>query len=254
MVWYNAGRELFRAPAHDTQEVDIPLDLTLVHNWLKFATDTSNPVKNYGVALIPSNVSTTIKAFYSANQPSGSTNAAYEPLLQITFSSNHDTLKTSSAQTVFFTNGTLTQVPGSIKILSGVGYDEIIKFDFSKFSSSYIMNNAELILSFDSPNSIYTNQTNQYSQNILSYMLIDTLHNYSLVPADQTNANISNYQLLLHVTSPFQKWARGVANYGLILKGLSYNMNLDQFAFFNENASDHTKRPHVIIRYSLRVP
>ncbi len=51
----------------DTQQIGISLDNQLAKDWLEYAADTTYPVKNFGVILLPNMSSGTIKGFYSFN-------------------------------------------------------------------------------------------------------------------------------------------------------------------------------------------
>ncbi|MBL8015965.1 MAG: hypothetical protein JNK43_01745, partial [Ignavibacteria bacterium] len=55
------------------------------------------------------------------------------------------------------------------------------------------------------------------------------------------------------VSSPFQRWLLGQANYGIMLFAGGQTLNLDRYTFYKETASDPAKRPRVIIKYTPRV-
>ena len=231
------------APAHDSVEADITLNNTLVHDWLKYTTDTSYSVKNYGVVLTPNNGSTTLKSFYS-----GTTGSSASPLLQITFTSNSDTLNITASQTVFLATTTITTPKDEFCLQAGISYVDIIKFNTSKLSPQIIVNDARVIFTIDPPRSVYSNQTN-YS--ITGNFVTDTSYNfepYSYIVA------LSSNQFSMRIISPFQRWIQGQNNYGMILRCYNEYYNLDLFSIFKETASDPSKRPRVIIKYSQRVP
>ncbi len=230
------------SPAHDTMEVDIPLNNTLVSNWLKYRHDTSYSVKNYGVVLMPNAGSRVIKSFYSSQSSS------YKPVLQITFSSNHDTILCNQPETVFLATTSIYNTPGIFKLLGGIGYVDVMKFDISKFSSKAIINDAQVILTLDPGSSVISTFTNQ---TVSAYYVTDTLHNTEGVRLD---GGISNNQFSIRLISPFQRWVQGQANYGLMFKAYNNSQYLDLFSIFDVNSTDPLKRPRVIIKYTQRVP
>ena len=231
------------SPSHDTAKSNIILNNTLVTNWLKYTHDTTFSVKNYGVVLMPNNSSTTLKGFYS-----GSTSSSVSPVLQITFTSNNDTLNISSSQTVFLATTTINNPSDNFSLQAGISYVDIIKFNTSKLSPLIIVNDARLILTIDPSHSVFTNQT---KDSIAANFLTDTSYNFE--PYSYIGALSAN-QFSLRVIAPFQRWIQGQNNYGLILRCYNQYSDLDLFSIFKETASDPSKRPRVIIKYSQRVP
>jgi hypothetical protein len=234
------------SPTYDTQQVNIPLDTAFVHNWLKYAQDTTNPVKNYGIVLYPNAGSNTLKSFYTS--PASS---VYGPILTVIAkkynSSTYDTLNFTSSQTAFLASTSFGESPGVFKLQGGISYVDIFKFNTSKLPANIIVNDAQVIFSLDAANTISSNQTNF---SISGFFVSDTLRN---IETTNFGASLSNNQFSLRVIAPFQRWIQGQNNYGLMLETANQNLNLDLFSIFNETASDPSKRPHVIIKYSLRV-
>ncbi len=229
------------SPSHDTMEVDIPLNNTLVSNWLKYRHDTSYSVKNYGVVLMPNAGSRVIKSFYSARSTS------YKPVLQISFSSNHDTILCNQPETVFLATTTLYNTPGTFKLLGGIGYVDVMKFDISKLSPKTIINDAQVILTLDPGSSVISTLTNQ---TVSAYYITDTQN----TTAERYDGGIYNNQFSIRLIQPFQRWVQGQANYGLMLKAYNNSSYLDLFSIFDVNSADPLKRPRVIIKYTQRVP
>ena len=230
------------APAHDTAEIDIPLNAAMVSDWLKYRDDTSYAQKNNGIVLMPNSGSRVIKTFYSSQSP------AYKPVLRITFSSNHDTVVCNQTETVFLPTTTFTNVPGTFKLFGGVGYVDVIKFDVSKLSSKSIINDAQLILTLDPSKSVISPLTNQA---ISAYFVTDTSNFTESTPY---TGSIVNNQFSIRMIPPFQRWVQGQSNYGVMLKAYNNSSYMDLFSIFSESSQDSTKRPRVIIKYTLRVP
>lgn len=243
------------SPSHDTTEIDIPLDTALVHNWFKNAADTSNPVKNYGIVLYPNAGSSTLKAFYSGTNGSG-----FRPVLNVIAkkynSSTFDTLNYDNSSTAFVASTSFGETPEVFRLLGGVGYADIMRFNISKLPSNIIVNDVQVILTIDPTRSMFSNQTNY---NLQAYYMDDSMN------TPEINSNyyaLSNNQVIINsgqnkTVSPisfFQKWIQGQSNYGMMIQTFNQNSSLDLFTVYNETASDPTKRPHVIIKYSLRIP
>lgn len=237
----------------DSQEINISLNTDMVKDWLYSAANASWPNKNYGVAFIPNAGSTALKAFYSTQTISG-----LKPLLQIIVTKNNrtDTLYTEDAQSVSLVDG--TPVPGSesFSIQSGIGYIEVLKFDMSHIPNTATINDAQLFLTLDTAHSIFSSQT-LYS--IYSAYISDTASGI-VTSGRPYESSISGSQYITRLAeyrygqaSPFQIWLDGQANYGIELYTKSFSSNLDLFSFFNVNASDPSKRPRVIIKYTPRV-
>jgi hypothetical protein len=228
-------------PSHDTAEVDIPLNTSMVHDWLKYRDDSSYSAKNNGIVLMPNSSSRVIKTFYSSQ-------SIYKPVLQITFSSNHDTLNCNLSETVFLPTATITNFPGTFKLFGGVGYVDVMRFDISRLSPKAIINDAQLILTLDPTKSVISTLTNQ---SITAYFVTDTLNNTENNPY---TAGISNNQFSIRMVQPFQRWVQGQSNFGIMLKAYNNTQYMDLFSIFSETSTDPSKRPRVIIKYSLRVP
>ena len=231
----------YGAPSHDTAEVDIPLNTSMVHDWLKYRDDTSYSAKNNGIVLMPNSSSRVIKGFYSSQ-------TTYKPLLQITFSSNPDTLYCTQSETVFLPTATITNSPGTFKLFGGVGYVDVMRFDVSRFSPKVIVNDAQLILTLDPAKSVISPQTNQ---SVSAYFITDTLNNTENVAY---TAGLYNNQFSIRMYLPFQRWIQGQTNYGMMIKTYNNSQAMDLFSIFSETYTDPSKRPRVIIKYSLRVP
>lgn len=230
------------APSHDTAEVDIPLNTSMVHDWLKYRADTTYAGKNFGIVLMPNNSAMVIKTFYSSQSSS------YKPVLQITFSTNHDTINCNQTETVFLPTATVSNFPGTFKLFGGVGYVDVMKFNVSPFSPKAIINDAQLILTLDPTKSVISNLTNQ---SVSAYFVTDTSNFTENTPY---TGSISNNQFTIRMIPPFQRWIQGQSNYGIMLKTYNNSQYMDLFSIFSETSSDPSKRPRVIIKYSLRVP
>lgn len=234
------------APKADSQEVDIPLNLTLVRNWLYNVADTNHGAPNYGIALIPNSSSRVLKGFYSNNQQ-----IANRPTLSVILTKNNttDTLTMDASQNLSLMDADFPTGSPTFLLQAGIGYVQVVRFDLSKIPSTAVINDAKLFLTLDSVNSQFTNQTS-YSI-VPSYRDDTTLVNFEGLSASDYG-NPSGGQYIFRLILPFQRWVQGQANYGLLLNAYNQKTNLDKFAFYDVNASDPNKRPRVIIKYTPR--
>jgi hypothetical protein len=235
------------SPKADSQEVDIPLNPTLVRNWLYNAANPNHGSPNYGIALIPTLSSRVLKGFYSSNPQN-----TYKPTLRVIVTKNNstDTLTYTVSDNVSLMDADFPTGSPTFILQAGISYVQVISFDVSKIPSSATINDAKLYLTLDSANSVFTNQTSYTI--IPSYRYDTTLVNFEAL-STSSNGNPSGGQYIFRLILPFQRWVQGQANYGLLLNASNQKTNLDKFTFYDVNASDPNKRPRVIIKYTPRV-
>jgi hypothetical protein len=238
----------------DTEEVSLNLNTTMVKDWLIAAHDTGYAVKNYGIVLSPGNSSNVIKAFYSG---SSGVVSQLKPKLYILVTKNNvvDTLQYDAYATLSLVNNpSISQTNELFYLQAGIAYIEVLKFDMTRIPSNATINDVQLYLTLDPANSIISNQPQSV---IRASQVTDTA---GLVTEDF--AYISSFPSLDYkytfrlissvIVSPFQRWLMGEANYGLYIFPTNVQTNLDLFAFYNTTASDHSKRPRIVIKYTPR--
>lgn len=240
------------SPTADSQEVSISLNTSMVKDWLEYAADTSYSVKNYGVVLSPSNSSTVIKAFYSAVL----SDESVRPELQIIVTKNGDTdtLTTTNSATVSLVDANITSNSETFSLQAGVSYVNVMKFDLSKIPSTATINDVQLYLTLDTVNSKFSRLTDY---RIVAQYINDTSGlKTDVFPFTGGSSGNGKYMIRMVsniAASPFQRWLLGQTNYGIMLRAINQNSNLDLFSFYNITASDPNKRPQVIIKYTPRV-
>lgn len=235
----------------DSQAITIDLNTTMVRDWLYVAQDTTWPNKNYGIVLSPNGGSNTIKAFYATQ-----TNITkYKPSLQIIVTKNGqtDTITTQNAESVSFTDGSLSQGQQSFTVQSTVSYVEIMKFDVSHIPSTATINDVLVYLSVDSSN---TNLAPGAPRNVNFGFLTDTTG--LVLSGNSYTSYIENGKYVVRLINrlqpcPFQRWLDGQTNFGMAIISGNNNSNLDYYSFFNMNAADPQMRPRVVIKYTPRV-
>lgn len=234
-------------PAQDSQKITVNLNQQLIKDWLEYTADTNYPEKNYGIGLIPNNSSSVLKGFYSNQEGS-----SVAPALRIIVTKNNqtDTLDYTATSNVFLATANIPIQIGTFTLQAGVAINQILKFDMSKIPSTATINDAQIYFTLDASNSIFTSQTSY--QIALNYVT-DTSGSFenNVYTASQVSGNSNQYSV--RIILPFQRWLQGDNNYGVILRPYNQYTNLDRFVFYDVNASDPSKRPRVVIKYTPRI-
>jgi len=241
-------------PTSDTEEVSISLNTVMVKDWLKYASDTGYAVKNYGMVLSPGNSSNVIKAFYSG---ASGVNVELQPELYIIVTRNNvpDTLRYDATATLSLVNNpSISQTNELFYLQAGIGYIQVLKFDMSKIPSTATINDVQLYLSLDPSSSIFSTQT---IKEIRAAQITDTAGLITEIFPYISSQSADNKYVIRLISnirvSPFQRWLMGEANYGLYIYPTNIQTNLDLFAIYNTTASDRTKRPRIVIKYTPRI-
>jgi hypothetical protein len=239
------------SPTTDSQEVFITLNSAMVKDWLEYAADTTYPNKNYGIVFSPGNASAVIKGFYS----SLSSLQGLRPSLQIIVTKNGDTdtLNAFSSSTISLSNTSFASSNETFNLQAGVSYVQLMHFDLSHIPSNCTINDVQLYLTLDQPNSILSSQA---SFSIFSQFVTDTagLKTENITFRGQPDGS-GQYMMRLvarDFASPFQRWLLGETNYGIMLFAGNQTKNLDKYTFYKETTSDPNKRPRVVIKYTPR--
>lgn len=235
-------------PTADTQRINVTLDNQLVKDWLEYAADTSYSVKNYGVALIPNASSNVLKGFYSINAGS---DVKPKVTVIVTKNGDTDTLTLDNTSSLFMTDATITPGAETFSIQGAISYGTFMNFDLSKIPSTATINDAQVFLTLDAGSSALTQQ----SINKVAFLFVTDTAGPTVEPAafELAPHNGSSTQYVVRIIAPFQRWLQGTTNFGVTLTAYSHRIALDLFTFFNMNATDPTKRPRVIIKYTPRI-
>ena len=240
-------------PASDSEEVIINLNTSMIKDWLESEADTGYANKNYGIVLSPNNSSNVIKAFYSSVNSLGS-DVKPELRIIVTKNSDTDTLVYDATGTLSLVNNTtIAQTNELFFLQAGIAYGQVLKFDLSKIPSTATINDVQLYLTIDPVNSILSNQS---SNIISSAQVTDTagLVTENILYKSGTSASNKYTIRLIKSTAvcPFQRWLLGETNYGVFFFPETIQSDLDLYAIYNTTASDPTKRPRLVIKYTPR--
>ncbi len=236
-------------PTADTQKVNITLNNQMVKDWLEYSADTSYPVKNYGMILLPDASSSTISGFYSFNNTTD-----LIPYITVIYSKNSvvDTANINISEYVTLSNAPPSIIPADRFVLqSGVAYRNVLNFDLSKLPYNVIINNVNLQFTLDSKNSIISSATDK---RVVLGMVVDSVNNIDSIFVDAFQSDSVTYILSsTALNAIFQRWNSGVVqNLGLSMKNYFETQNMDHFVFFSPSAAEISFRPRIRITYTLR--
>lgn len=236
-------------PTADTQKVNITLNNQMVKDWLEYSADTSYPVKNYGMILLPDASSSTISGFYSFNNTTD-----LIPYITVIYSKNSvvDTANINISEYVTLSNAPPSIIPADRFVLqSGVAYRNVLNFDLSKLPYNVIINNVNLQFTLDSKNSIISSATDK---RVVLGMVVDSVNNTDSIFVDAFQSDSVTYVLSsTALNAIFQRWNSGVVqNLGLSMKNYFETQNMDHFVFFSPSSAEISFRPRIRITYTLR--
>jgi len=241
----------FTGSLTDTSKFSIPLDITTVKSWFKYAYDTNYAVKNYGLAFVPNASSNSIKGLFSANY----SDSLVVPVVTVVFQNPQGRIDTVNLKYSDFTSlnyvPQVNNAPGRITIQNGVAIKNKILFNLSKLPGKVIINQALLELKIDWANSYLSPGV---VKNYVGYMLtsdtltIDDQHPY-ISTAKEGDSSIH----VINFTYALQSWNYGLSsNIGLLLQNYAEYTNLDRFAYYGPDYPDASLRPRLKIRYTIR--
>lgn len=239
------------SPTTDSQEVFITLNAQMVKDWLEYAADTNYLNKNRGIVLSPGNASNVIKGFYSGL----SSLQDLRPSIQIIVTKNGDTdtLNSFVSSTISLSNTSFAPSSETFNLQAGVSFVQLMHFDLSHIPTDATINDVQLFLTLDQANSVVSSQS---SYSIYSQFVTDTAGLKTEIVAFIGNPDGSGQYMTRLVSrdfaSPFQRWLLGTTNHGIMIFAGNQTKNLDRYTFYKETASDPSKRPRVIIKYTPR--
>ncbi|HRE39830.1 MAG TPA: hypothetical protein PLG90_00720 [Ignavibacteria bacterium] len=232
----------------DTSSINIPLNNTLIRDWLEYAADTNYSVKNNGLAILPNNSSTTIKGFNSSFVNN------FPFMIRTTVLKNGDTttLEFTQSNSVWFCNApTSVLSPDMITLQNGVAFKDLMTFDLSKLPSNVIINEATVTLTLNESVSFISTNPDKRLRITMAGDTINYRDTLSPILSIQPNGNTYTFT----VNGFFQFWNNlAYPNLGLFITSVNEPANLDRFVFYGSNFPDQTKVPRLKIRYTPRIP
>lgn len=222
----------------------VTLNNELIQAWLSGAADTSLH-NNKGIYLKPTPNANKVLG-YQAFNINDLTNI---PIIEVVIEKPGvytDTLALLAFFDVGVVDGTLPPVsPGNLTIESGYIFNSRLTFDISKIPSSAIINEAELVLTLDTTE---TMTGSSYTNSIYAFYLIDSTNTDSL-PSFYSSLARSGSQFTGNVTSIVRLW-RSEGNNGLLLIAAGQLDGLELFAIKGSNVPDPYERPLLKLTYT----
>jgi len=237
-------------PTSSSQIVNVPLTNQLIKDWIEYSADTNYAVKNYGLAIVPTSGSNTIKGFYNE-----SFTDSLQPKITVSLrTATRDTIITINApSSVSIIDAPLSVIPtpGYFMIQNGVSFRNQMKFNFPNLPANVIINEAYLELKLNSAASFIT----VFSENRIKVEQIIDSATLATTTFDDgfymTRLDSITYQV--RINKIVQRWNQSInPNYGIMMYCPSEIFNLDNFVFYGSDNPDVALRPKFRVRYSLR--
>jgi hypothetical protein len=230
----------------DSQTISLPIDNQTIKDWLEYAADTAYAQKNYGIMIQPSSASSTIRSFFSFNNPIDNI-----PFISVIVTKNGetDTLKLNFVETLSLTDAPASIVPQDrMLVQNGIGYRSSLTFDLSKLPPNVIINNATVQFTLDSKSSFISESG---SRGMIVGLINDTTgYNDTLFvnsfPRDSIFYSVSINQAIQNVNSG------NLPNLGVSIRGYFELQDIDKYVFYSPAVADSTKRPRLKIYYTIR--
>lgn len=247
--YYNNSNPILAYPPtslDDTSLIQCSLDTAIVHSW--FTTDGS--AANFGIILIPTNVST-IKSFGSF--VNGTATSWPSLILYYTKNGITDTASFSVGVSRYVANRDLASLvfsdPQSMFVQSGVAYRAQLTFDLRNLPKPGLILKAQLELTY--------NPTVQPGLNPVS---VDTLIAYRLnhdstitdTPVPGVTVTSGNYKIYrFEIANYARVWANADSLQRLQFGGLRENSSLDLFPLYG-TLSASAVRPRLIYTHVIQ--
>jgi hypothetical protein len=236
----------------DTEWVSLNLRPSIVEKWL----DDTLSVNNYGIVLVPTDQCNVVRGFNAFDYDS----VSFYPKLTIIAKGNSTNLPDTTVyqtygQDTFVGNvDDLASTPSLLYVQSGVAYRSLLQFDCSSIPRGATINRAMLTLSFDPTNLDLNRFTGDTA--IVAHRAISTTDGIKF-EAYSTRGSSSlrdSSTIAIDIRHHVQTWIRDASqNSGVLLRMVdaSEYSSAGRFAFFNYNAADTTKRPRLVVTYSV---
>ncbi len=254
-LYDNASVGTYSGAFSDTSAIYVPINTSLVKDWLYYASDATKYNLNQGIVLTPSVNSNCVWAFYSSDNTTYSDNSK-DPYLRVIKELNgkRDTIYVYPSEDTYYgysRNFSLDQK--NIVMQSGISYRTKIKLDLSRIPKHVHITSAILTLTLDpddskiGKNSIdslaaLANIYNSDGVLLQSFNVIGT-------PIIDNGKKVYNFNITLFVQGWIDKWI----NSGMEIFHLGELYSLDRYSFYSKNVVDPNKKPKIKITY-LNLP
>ena len=221
------------------------LNESLVLSWMKNSADNTLE-SNYGIYLKPKEMSGKVSGFQALTALSSEAAKLFVVIEKAGVYT--DTINGFIIGDLSLVDGDVPNLPqGLIGTQSGVAVNSKLNFDLSGLPKGLVVNNAELILTKDTLNSVQ------------GTIFINTLRASYLRYNDSLNTQgsaivltFSDNQYTGNITSFLRNWIITGENNGLLLQSGNQFDGLELFAIYGSDAADLSLRPRLKVTYTIK--
>jgi hypothetical protein len=216
----------------------------LVLSWIKFSIDSSQG-SNKGIYYKPTASSGKVVGFQALTLTS--TTAAKLNIVIEKSGSWIDTINGFIFEDVSVAETGSSSLPKDwIGIQSSITFQSRLFFDLSEADSDVVVNNAELLLTIDSLNTV---TGSSFNNNLIAFRVTDSTTNAFDESFSVTLIKVNN-SYIGDITSFVNFWLNSRDNYGLLIRSQSYIEGLELFAIKGSNAPLLSERPRLKIVFT----
>lgn len=217
----------------------------LIQSWLIGTADTSLHT-NKGIYLKPDAGANKVLGYTAFN-----TSLVDIPVITVVIEKPGvytDTLSLIAISDVSIVGGEPPSVsPENLTIQSGYVFNSKLVFDISKIPNNAIINDAELVLTLDTTETI---TGSSYNRTIYAFFLVDSTNTDSLTSLFSSLTRLGN-QFSGSLTTIVRVW-RSIGNNGLLLAAAGQSDGLELFAIKGSNVPNLFERPLLQLTYTLK--
>ena len=206
----------------------------------------ANGTNDYGIYLKPNQSGNVVWGF-------GSNLSSYAPTLTIAASKDGviDTLYFNTLSNVSVLSGNLVTSSQDFYLQPSLMAEAIVSFDVSSIPSNAVINQAQLILTIDTLNSV---RGTVYNSEIAAYNVADSVAGTidSTTTWFTTISESDSATYVADITPFVQSWVREKKNQGILLSPYRGATGLDIYAIKSSNSNNLSQRPRLIIFYTTK--
>ena len=241
----SVGRPGFLPVQHDTTDFSIPLDTSLVREWLNAITDPTK--SNFGVVLKPTNTNL-IRGFRSFRD----IDPANAPQLVIVYqhaSGARDTARISRGEDRFLarvTSAIWINDSLTVRIRNGISYRGVLDFKNVVLAKNYAVHRALLEVTLEDSTAL-----NDYTTHTLyAYFMTESGVVENLLSPSEVGTSNGQKVYRFIVSNFVHFWGRGMPVRTIAIGGATEQNTIDVFALHGPGSSNIAARPKLIITYT----
>lgn len=235
----------------DSEWMSVNLDTAMVRRWIQPLIYTDN----FGIILVPTQNCSVVRGLHAFGFGADSLFAHLTVVARNVAGTVTDTTIYRLGQDTFLGNiDDLNTNPSLMYVQSGVAYRSTLKFDVTGIPRGAIINQAQLTLRYDPGSS----RLNKFVSDtaVAAHALLDPsdYSKFELTGSRGTGAIASSDSFRFDLRHQVQYWLSNPSlNNGLLLRATSVNefSSFGLFTFYNETAQDFTKRPQLVVKYTV---